>query len=495
MRFVWLFLALFSLALATPSTPTLAKLEALRAAYLNESNIWLSTYKNIKNYQEIRLEIQGLEERLKQNHLTHQERIDSSLRLDTLHSKLEFYGALERSFTDIMRLPSEKEMSASINLFKYLTKSYEKEIRKYQKLLQSISLDYEKALEYLKDYKSRTLALLSEASDQEEEREVERFLTTLRDDLAYFQSSQDILQGLSDRLKLYENRLYKNVEEYRHNELPKIIGTILTILLLLLSLYTIRRLITRHIHDDERRFKILKIINLLSLSTIFLVVVFSFADNILYGFTLLGFIGAGLIVSLKEVVQNFIAWLHLSFSGLIKVGDRILLYHETRPVIGDIIAITTSKIVLYESINHTTTQELKRAGRIAFIPNHFVFNHYIFNYTHESMKTLYDLIEIDLEPTSDLIKAETIALQVITERTSRYIELGKKQYSALRAKYDLRHSDFKPQIHFTIENDSKAIRMQIWFISPYRDIMQVRSEITQEFLSAIAPLESIKLKA
>lgn len=470
------------------------KLRGLQAHYLDEKNIWLSAYKNIKNYQEILLEIQILEDKLKQGGLSRKQRVDSNLRLDTLKSKLELYSNFEKSFTDILRLPLEKEGIASMNLFSYLTKSYEKEIHKYQKLYASIKSDYERAIDYIKEYKRLTLALLEESHDQEEEREIERFIFTLNDDLAYLESSQDIVFGLGDKLKLYENRLYKSVEEYRETELPKIEITILLLLGVFALIYFTRRLVTRHVHDDERRFGILKTINILFILSVILVVIFTFSDNILYGLTFLGFVGAGLVVSLKEVVQNFIAWFYLSFSGLIKVGDRILLYHETRPVIGDIIAITTNKIVLYEGINHTTAQELKRAGRIVFIPNHYVFNHFIFNYTHENMKTLYDLIEIDLDPSSDLALAQKIALEVIYDRTGRYIELGKKQYGSLRAKYDLRHVDFKPQIHFTVENEKKAIRMQMWFVSPYRDIMQVRSEITQEFLGAIANKEEVRLK-
>ncbi|MGP1451084.1 MAG: mechanosensitive ion channel family protein [Wolinella sp.] len=498
MRVLRYFLVIFIATLAFGDENLGAKLNDLKRGYLDSTNIWLSAYKNIKNYQDISLEIAILEDRLKQGNLSQKQRVDSNLRLDTLKSKLELYSNFEKSFADIMRLPNEKEQPKAINLFRYLTNSYQKEIQKQQKIYMNVKADYESALEYLHDYKARASALLlmmrdDTSVDMTTRREAEQFIFTINDDLAYLDGSHDIVTGLGDKLKLYDNILKKQEESYRQNELPKFQFTVAVLLGVFLLIYLLRRIITHHIHDDERRFRILKTANILFLLSIFLVIMFAFSDNILYALTLLGFIGAGIVVSLKELVQNLIGWLYLSFSGLIKVGDRIMLYHENHPVIGDIIAITATKIVLYEGINHTTAQELKRAGRIVFIPNHYAFNHSIFNYTHESMKTLYDLIEIDLDYTSDLKLAESLMLKAILDRTERYIELGKKQYGSLKAKYDLRHVDFKPQIHFSIENDHKAIRMQAWFVSPYRDIMNVRSEVVQEFLLSIRGDSGVRL--
>ena len=493
-RFPALLLAL-SFGLWASEISASKRLALLQESYLDEKNIWLSAYKNIKNYQEILFEIESVQQRLKSRNLSVKTRIESELRLDALRSKLEIYSASEKSFADIMRIPST-QASHQINLFTYLTGSYESELHKYQKLYTSVKNDYEEALDYLKAWHEQASALLEIAENDHERTQIEHFASKVQGDILYLESSKDIINGLGDRLKLYENLIHKSAEEYRNNELPKVQLTIAILLGASLLIYFTRRFITRHIHDDERRFRLLKTMNILFLVSVIIILLFSFSSNILHAITLLGFLGAGIAVSLKELVQNFAGWLYLSFSGLMKVGDRILIHHETHPIIGDSIAITATKIVLYEGINHTTASELKRAGRIVMIPNHYVFNHPIFNYTLESLKTLYDLIEIDIEPTSDLARAKELAMKVILERTERYIELGRKQYKALREKYDLRRNmDFSPQIHFVIANDNQAIRMQMWFLSPYRDIMQVRSEITQEFLTLLQKEEHIHLKA
>ena len=46
----------------------------------------------------------------------------------------------------------------------------------------------------------------------------------------------------------------------------------------------------------------------------------------------------------------------------------------------------------------------------------------------------------------------------------------------------MRGKRMRPKIQFMFQEDGKAIRMYLWYIAPYRDILNVRSAMTLELL-------------
>ena len=70
----------------------------------------------------------------------------------------------------------------------------------------------------------------------------------------------------------------------------------------------------------------------------------------------------------------------------IKVGDRIKVNKDGITYVGDIIDISTLKIILHEDVTLTTTVQNRRAGRIISIPNYYIFTDMIANYSHYGLK-------------------------------------------------------------------------------------------------------------
>jgi small-conductance mechanosensitive channel len=208
-------------------------------------------------------------------------------------------------------------------------------------------------------------------------------------------------------------------------------------------------------------------------------------SNIVYAATLIGVIAAAMTISMKEYLQSIVTWFHLSFGNFIKVGDRILIQVNNNQVIGEVIDISLFKVTLYESVNNTTSTELKRAGRTIFIPNNFFVANYVYNYTHDKMKTIYDLVEFRIPFGADTKKVEEAVLEVTLEVTERYMEVAAKQYLSLRKLYDMRAREFRPRIHFIPDPKEPCFTLYIWYVAPYHQIMELKSQLSQKIVGRL----------
>ncbi len=449
--------------------------------YLNSKNFWIATYKNYKEFTKTENQIARLKIELAKKS-DKEERRDLERKLLLLEAKLEAQKGFEGEFIDSMKLDLKTPEAIKINMLTYFTETYTRELKQIIEKHEEQKRKYSQALEYLQKIKEQAIA------DKNEKLESE-----VSGDIEYFLQAFEILKNQEIKLETYKNLIQKKLSEYEHSEIPKLLTTVAFILLIFLLMYIFKRFIMRYSEDEEREFALKKSVNLLGFLSIILFLLFMYIENILYALTIFGFIGAAVTIVMRDALLNVAGWFNITFGNFIKVGDRIMLLHETKPVIGDIIAISISRITLLETINHTTALETKRAGRVIFIPNNYIFNHYIYNYTHDSMKMIYDLVEIDFLLDSNFEKIEQITVETVESITSRYLDLAKRQFENLQKRYEIRNTNLKPQVQFIMNNDKNCIRMYLWFISPYREILNIRSTTTLELNRRYRDESDIKL--
>jgi small-conductance mechanosensitive channel len=247
----------------------------------------------------------------------------------------------------------------------------------------------------------------------------------------------------------------------------------------------IKYFVAKKIDDEDRLFRVKRVMNVSFFIVVLLMIITFNISNIVYAATLIGVIAAAMTISMKEYLQSIVTWFHLSFGNFIKVGDRILIQVNNNQVIGEVIDISLFKVTLYESVNNTTSNELKRAGRTIFIPNNFFVANYVYNYTHDKMKTIYDLVEFRIPFSADTKKVEEAVLEVTLEVTERYMEVAAKQYLSLRKLYDMRAREFRPRIHFIPDPKEPCFTLYIWYVAPYHQIMELKSQLSQKIVGRL----------
>ena len=59
--------------------------------------------------------------------------------------------------------------------------------------------------------------------------------------------------------------------------------------------------------------------------------------------------------------------------GAIHVGDRVRFVRDGVEYVGDIVDISMLRMTMHEDVTLTSYMSNRRAGRMIFIPNHFIF--------------------------------------------------------------------------------------------------------------------------
>ncbi|MBN2781820.1 MAG: mechanosensitive ion channel, partial [Campylobacterales bacterium] len=304
----------------------------------------------------------------------------------------------------------------------------------------------------------------------------------LKKAIYYFEDAKELIANKEDVLKHQQKIYQKELKNYEKTQLQSHLINIGVIIFIFIIFESLKRFITNKIEDEERYFKVKKILNITFFLLMLMVFIIFNIDNIIYAATLIGFIAAAITISLKEYLQSFVAWFYLSFGNFIKTGDRILIHINNVDIIGEVINISPFKITLYESINNTTSVHLKRAGRIVFIPNNYFVTNYVYNYTHDKMKTIYDLVEFKIPFDEDIEKIEEIAYEVALSVSEKYMEVASKQFLRLKQRYDMRSRDFRPRIHLIPHQSDSCFTLYIWYVTPYHLVMELKSQLSQKIV-------------
>jgi small-conductance mechanosensitive channel len=238
----------------------------------------------------------------------------------------------------------------------------------------------------------------------------------------------------------------------------------------------------KYIQDNERFYLTNKIINFGNFLFIILVLLFSFLENASYLVTILGFASAGIAIAMKDWFMSVMGWFVMTIGGSIHVGDRIRVAFDGMVYVGDVLDISMLRITIQEDITLTTYLKNKRAGRIIFIPNNYIFTQMISNYSHSGMKTVWDLVEVTITFDSNHKKAIHIAKEISKKFSKGYTDITRKQLNKLRDKYNLRNTNVEPRAFAFVE--PYGMRISVWFQNNSFATLTLKSNIAIEIINA-----------
>ena len=265
----------------------------------------------------------------------------------------------------------------------------------------------------------------------------------------------------------------------------------ITILILIGIAFSIKLGVRKYIHDNERIYTTNKIINFLNITLIVLILLFAYLDNVSYLVTVLGFASAGLAIAMKDLFMSILGWIVIVVGGCVHAGDRIKVIKEGAVYIGDVLDISVLRITLYEDITLTTYRENRRAGRIIFVPNNFVFTTMFSNYTHGGMKTVWDGIDFTITFDSDHERACHIARECAKKYAKGYTESTRKQFVKMRDRFSLRNTNVEPRVFSLLEPN--GIRISVWYLTNAYATLALRSSISSEIIDEILQEPNIQI--
>ncbi len=472
----------------------LTQLKEIESEVLKEQ-VWTKSYESYLTSLEVRESLQKIKERIKYlqkykktdkdieelNALLSKEKI-LDIQVDKLQEKenAPFLELLTPPMMDEeITIDNPFDIFTGVSLIKTLDTDFDSYKKREEQLKDLISL-----LRQQNDIYKKIALIDTEEQHAEEaqlvQKKLERFDTAL-DTLVI---TSDVYQK---RLEALEAKINKGVEHqvYRLGKIGVIIFVVLFVFFL------IKLIVKKYITDNERFYMANKIISFVSYSIVLIILFISYIENVSYLVTILGFASAGIAIAMKDWFMSILGWLVIVFGGSIHVGDRIRVDMDAMQYVGDVLDISLLRMTILEDITLTSVVDNRRAGRVIFVPNNYVFTRMIANYTHSSLKTVWDGVHVTITFDSNHKKAMRIAKEITKKYSKGYTDITRKQLNKLRSHYNLKNTNVEPRIFSFIEPN--GISIDSWYLTNAYATLTLRSVISVDIIDAFNAEDDITI--
>jgi small-conductance mechanosensitive channel len=457
--------------------------EEKRIDYVLESDsIWLKSYSNYSLYVEIKNELHTILNRIQNG----EKAVSLFTERDSLQKQLLLFGEIHTPFGKLLNPPKLETAQIVSNPFHIFTSlSHINQNIQHQN-------DFQKRIEdfkYIFDSLENKIEILEERKDLIGIESENYYL--LVQQKAIFQSAYKELQRTGEILKKRIDEVNLEIESQVISQIKAVFDLIIILAVIVGVSFALKILSGKYLKDNQRIYMSNKAINFITVTIIVFTLTFTYIDNIDYLITILGFASAGLAIAMKDGFMSMFAWFVIIFGGSIKAGDRIKVTIGGAEYVGDILDISLLRITLHEDVTLTSYDVNRRAGRIIFVPNNYIFTNLLVNYSHYTLRTVWDGIDIMITFDSNHKKAMHLVKEIAKNYSAGYTDMTRKQLNNLRDRYNLRNSNVEPRI-FSFIGDY-GIKISVWYLTNAYATLALRSNISSKIVDSFNSEEDIEI--
>lgn len=456
-----------------------------------KDNPWILKYKNYNEYNIAYNEMIKIEAEL-ENLKKQPKTIDTINKINILEQKYHtikrqeelLHNYKDEPYKELITPQNISEIPKITNPFLITSGfSYIKNLRAQIAVIEENFMHLETLLEKL----HRKAEILK--SDKNKAKELQE----TQDAIIELESTSKILSIYVDIFKKNADNDIQKVRQEIKNEIVKLFYIIISIAIISIISFIIKLFLKAYIQrgDTTKSYTINKLLNVLNISIIVFILIFAYIENVTYIVAIIGFVSAGLAIAMKDWFMSFLGYMVIVGGGSIKPGDRIRVVKDNTVYVGDVIDISMLRITLYEDVTYATYIENRRAGRIIFIPNNFIFTTMIANYSHSNMKTVWDGVDVTITFNSNYKKALSIASEIAKKYSLGYTETTKRQLNKLKINYSLRDINVEPRVFsFIVPN---GIKISVWFQTNSYATLMLNSIISGDIIEAFTSQNDIEI--
>jgi len=189
--------------------------------------------------------------------------------------------------------------------------------------------------------------------------------------------------------------------------------------------------------------------------------------------TLVGLVGAGLVIALQAPVMNIAGWIFIVIRKPFDVGDRI----EINGVAGDVIDIRFFQFTINEIGNWVAADQ--STGRIIHIPNGEIFKSTQANYD-QGFSHVWDEISLRVTFDSDWKKAKELCEKIVNEHAEELSFSAKRKLLEASKKFMIFYSNLTPFVYTSVEDYGIKLTMRYLTLPKKRRVAQ--HEIWEDIL-------------
>jgi small-conductance mechanosensitive channel len=482
-----------TLALQEKIDSYLKDLEKLNAQ-ISDENVWIKSYASYLTSLEVKNNLDLIKKRIKwlSKHAKTSSDMDELTGLvskeDILASQIsKLKGESSAPFSKLITPPNIDDVPKISNPF---------EIFRGLSLVKTIDANYDDYKKRKENLNALILLLRKELAVYKKlsQLDAEKYMPVLKKKEVELERFERALDTMNVTLNVYQKRLEIakiSINKGIEKQVYRLAKIGIAILIVFLIFFLLKLIVKKYITDNERFYMANKIITFTNFTVILLILFFNYIENVSYLVTILGFASAGIAIAMKDWFMSILGWLVIVFGGSIHVGDRIRVDMDGMKYVGDVLDISLLRITILEDITLTSIMQNRRAGRIIFVPNNYIFTHMIANYTHHSLKTVWDGVKITITYDSNHKKAMHLVKEITKKYSKGYTDITRKQLNKLRQHYSLKNTNVEPRIYSFIE--PHGIDIEAWYLTNAYGTLTLRSVISTEIIDAFKSEDDISI--
>ncbi|MEJ8553143.1 mechanosensitive ion channel family protein [Tepidibacter sp. Z1-5] len=264
----------------------------------------------------------------------------------------------------------------------------------------------------------------------------------------------------------------------------KVFWTFIAFIAIMLSIKIINHIIYTNIDDNNKYYLVRKRVYYFFSSIFVIVCIFLWSNSATSLTTYLGLVSAGIAIALKNLFSNIAAWVFIIIKKPFKVSDRISINNQK----GDVIDIRMFQFSLMEVSSFENGEQ--STGRIAIIPNHYIFSHSLINY-NKGFKYIWSEIKVLITFESDWEKAKTILTDVSNKHSLHLSDEASRSVDEAKKDYMIHYNNLTPIVYTDVKES--GIQLTMRYLCPPRQMRNTVNDIWEDILRIFRDEENIQL--
>ena len=231
------------------------------------------------------------------------------------------------------------------------------------------------------------------------------------------------------------------------------IGTIITVVVAVVLHFAAGGYVRQATQDHREQYRRRKFFTTIIAFAAGIVIVILWAHTLKQKGTMIGLIGAGLAIALKEPLLSIAGRLAIFTGHMYNAGDRI----ELQQMAGDVIDIGFFYTRMLEIGSWITADQY--SGRILLIPNSMIFGTPILNYT-QHLSLIWDEVVLPITFQSNMESATRILTDIGTQYTREFLQNAEHDLEQMRHQFLVPQLELKPVVYVKVTSNWLELTMR-----------------------------------
>lgn len=232
-----------------------------------------------------------------------------------------------------------------------------------------------------------------------------------------------------------------------------VIGTVIAIAVAIVLHFAAAAYVRHAAQDHRERYRRRKFFTTIIVFAAGIVIIILWAHTLKQKGTMIGLIGAGLAIALKEPLLSIAGRLAIFTGHMYTAGDRI----ELQQMAGDVIDIGFFYTRMLEIGSWITADQY--SGRILLIPNSMIFGTPIMNYT-QHLSLIWDEVVLPITYQSNMEAANRILTEVGSQYTREFLQNAEHDLQQMHRQFLVPQLELKPVVYVKVTSNWLELTMR-----------------------------------